>query len=180
MTTIDLPIYITSNGKKIPIEGNGNFQINSIPVSNTISSASSFATLNASKYVNITAKIKTRRGVYGVDPQQLDTRFDDEFSLNIPTVLYLLKKLIKDHDGLKKEGIFRISGDQKFMLKFKNTLDSVLPNKSIDFGNIHSLLADLELRSNDMDVFSVATLLKVWFRELPTPILQGYVFFLFF
>mmetsp|Transcript_8504 Transcript_8504/g.11737 ORF Transcript_8504/g.11737 Transcript_8504/m.11737 type:complete len:692 (-) Transcript_8504:48-2123(-) len=99
-------------------------------------------------------KTKSKFGVFGVDPATLDIDIDDDNELCVPAILLQLKECLKSKDGLRREGIFRISGNSA-------TVDSL--KKQIN--------ARLFIDSND--VYSIANLIKIWFRDLPTPVLQS-------
>lgn len=58
------------------------------------------------------------------------------------------------YDGMKKEGIFRLSGDQNVILHYKRELE-------------------LQHTVDTNDVYTVANLIKIYFRDLPTPLFQS-------
>ncbi|KAH3762533.1 GTPaseactivating protein gacA [Pelomyxa schiedti] len=99
----------------------------------------------------LTARIRCETGVFGVDPTTLDQVQDGEFK--VPAVLVALKKAFFENDGLDQEGVFRLAGEQLEVKQFKQQM-----NKG-DF-------------SMPTDVNAIATLIKIWYRELPTPVLN--------
>lgn len=104
---------------------------------------------NEPHFISVT--VRTASGVFGVDPSTLDHITDGEYS--IPEVLHLLKKSLIGANGLQSEGIFRLAGEVADINETKNLLNT----------------KQFETSTN---VNTVATLIKVWFRELPTPILN--------
>eukprot|EP01117_Protostelium_nocturnum_P011201 TRINITY_DN4064_c0_g4_i1.p1 TRINITY_DN4064_c0_g4~~TRINITY_DN4064_c0_g4_i1.p1 ORF type:complete len:866 (+),score=342.87 TRINITY_DN4064_c0_g4_i1:173-2770(+) len=96
-----------------------------------------------------------KKGVYGSDPSTLPQSLDTEYGLKVPSVLVSLKEQLKSvGDGMKREGIFRVSGESNTILNAKRAIND---NKPI--GNL--------------DVHTIANLIKLWFREMPTGILQS-------
>ena len=73
----------------------------------------------------------------------------------IPFVITRLCSYIETESGLQQEGLFRISGNVKLIEKLKNTFDS---------------LGDAPLEEI-ADVPSAAALVKLFFRELPEPVI---------
>lgn len=102
-------------------------------------------------FVNL--RIRCELGVFGVDPTELECVEDLGYS--VPKILVQMKSSLVVHEGLKQEGIFRLAGDQTEVQKVKAMMNQ---SKSIEL---------------DHDPNTVATLLKIWFRELPTPILNS-------
>jgi len=99
----------------------------------------------------ITVRIRCETGVFGVDPTSLEQENDDGFL--VPSILVLMKKSLVDYGGIGTEGIFRLAGEQTEIRRIKETM-----NKK-------------EFTSSN-DVNTVASLIKIWFRELPNPILN--------
>ncbi|EGC38160.1 hypothetical protein DICPUDRAFT_29142 [Dictyostelium purpureum] len=100
----------------------------------------------------LTVKIRCETGVFGVDPLSLES-VDDE-GYRVPAILSLMKKSLIENGGLQQEGIFRLAGEQTEIKRLKEQM-----NKN-DFTS-----------SNDIN--TIASLIKIWFRELPTPILNS-------
>lgn len=99
----------------------------------------------------LTVRIRCETGVFGVEPSSLQMEMDGEFQ--VPSILVSMKRSIIEHGGLKQEGIFRLAGEQTEIKRIKEIM-----NKK-EF-----------VSSNDIN--TIASLLKIWFRELPTPILN--------
>lgn len=81
----------------------------------------------------------------------MDKVLDGDYK--IPEVLYFLKKSLIDADGLQSEGLFRLAGEVADINETKNALNA---KQFVKTNNVNTL----------------ATLIKVWFRELPSPILN--------
>lgn len=92
---------------------------------------------------------------FGVPPKQLPSLPVKGYKAKIPVVLINLKKLLKNLGGYDVVGIFRLApeGKNNEMIKGK-----------INRGE------EWEEKINDENL--CANLLKVWFRELPTPIMN--------
>lgn len=96
----------------------------------------------------------TEQGVYGADPMALEIAEDCGFE--VPVVLKSMREALVDQDALSQEGIFRLAGDQNEMKRIKGDMNRT---KTFD--------------AKDADMNTIANLLKVWFRELPVPILNA-------
>eukprot|EP01132_Coremiostelium_polycephalum_P005976 gene5976-7445_t len=75
--------------------------------------------------------------------------------LDVPYILVLLVNLIKNQDGMKTEGIFRVPG---------NNNDISLLKKQINEG-------DYNLPPEMTSIHTLASLLKLWLREMPSPLI---------
>eukprot|EP01132_Coremiostelium_polycephalum_P007764 gene7764-9556_t len=75
-------------------------------------------------------------------------------SLEIPYVLVILKRKLMALDALKTQGIFRVNG---------NVIDINSIKKRFDDGNY-------EISANE-NVYTVASLLKLWLREISDPLI---------
>jgi len=104
-----------------------------------------------SLFINL--RVAGEAGVFGVDPMSLDLGDDNGFT--VPKIIIDMKKCILDKGGVHTEGIFRLAGEQTEIKRIKELMN----NKSFDF------------KTNDIN--AIATLLKIWFRELPIPILNA-------
>lgn len=102
----------------------------------------------------LTVRIRCETGVFGVDPSGLEMGEDEENGYRVPSILLLMKKSLVENGGLLQEGIFRLAGEQTEIKRIKEIM-----NKK-EF-----------IASNDIN--TVASLIKIWFRELPTPILNA-------
>eukprot|EP01088_Endostelium_zonatum_P018544 TRINITY_DN598_c4_g1_i1.p1 TRINITY_DN598_c4_g1~~TRINITY_DN598_c4_g1_i1.p1 ORF type:complete len:346 (+),score=69.70 TRINITY_DN598_c4_g1_i1:99-1136(+) len=103
----------------------------------------------------LTVKAHPDKGVFGVDPTALTQAEDDGFE--VPEIIVEMKNYLVSKDAFNQEGIFRLAGDAVEMKQLKDQINAgkKFP-KDID----------------GIDVNSVANLLKVWFRDLPVPILN--------
>lgn len=104
-----------------------------------------------SLFINL--RVAGEAGVFGVDPMTLDLVDDNGYM--VPKVLADMKKLIIDKGGVDTEGIFRLAGEQTEIKRIKEMMN----NKVFD--------------NKTNDVNAIASLVKIWFRELPTPILNA-------
>jgi len=99
----------------------------------------------------LTVRIRCETGVFGVDPAGLEMEMDGGYQ--VPSILVSMKRSLIEFGGLRQEGIFRLAGEQTEIKRIKEVM-----NKK-EF-----------VSSNDVN--SIASLLKIWFRELPIPILN--------
>ncbi|EGG22299.1 RhoGAP domain-containing protein [Cavenderia fasciculata] len=100
----------------------------------------------------LTFRIRCEVGVFGIDPHTLELVEDDGY--RVPNILVLMKRSLIEHGGLQQEGIFRLAGEQTEIKRIKEFM-----NKN-------------EFNSSN-DINTVASLIKIWYRELPTPILNS-------
>eukprot|EP01111_Echinosteliopsis_oligospora_P013638 TRINITY_DN4938_c0_g1_i1.p1 TRINITY_DN4938_c0_g1~~TRINITY_DN4938_c0_g1_i1.p1 ORF type:complete len:328 (-),score=64.61 TRINITY_DN4938_c0_g1_i1:202-1185(-) len=100
----------------------------------------------------LTVKIRCETGVFGVDPATLDMIQDDGFV--VPAILVSMKRSLIEYGGMDQEGIFRLAGEQTEIKRIKE----IMNKKEFDSSN---------------DVNTVASLIKIWYREMPTPILNS-------
>lgn len=99
----------------------------------------------------LNVRVRSVTGVFGTDPTTLDMVEDED--LMVPEILVLMKRSLIASDGLKSEGIFRLAGDVFEIAQLKDQMNKKTFQKSDN-------------------VNTVATLIKVWYRELPEPILN--------
>ncbi|KAL7713226.1 RhoGAP domain containing protein [Entamoeba marina] len=99
----------------------------------------------------LTVKIRGEDGVFGVEPENLD--WVDYNGISLPRPLAVLDENFKRLDGHHSEGVFRLAGEVGMMKEMKTAMNQ---SKGL-------LKIDREFTINE-----VATLIKVWFRELPT------------
>lgn len=99
----------------------------------------------------MTCRIRCETGVFGVDPATLEMESDAGYQ--VPTILVAMKRSLIEYGAIKQEGIFRLAGEQTEIKRIKEVM-----NKK-EF-----------VSSNDVN--TIASLLKIWFRELPMPILN--------
>jgi hypothetical protein len=90
---------------------------------------------------------------FGVDPKDLDS-VDCGYKSKIPQVLVRMKDYLFEHGGLEMEGVFRIAPDAEEGAYVKQQMNE---NK---------------FESCD-DVHVISNLIKVWYRDLPDPVLDG-------
>merc|ERR1711920_167929 len=79
------------------------------------------------------------------------------YDAKIPKVLMRLRQHLEEHDAYQQVGIFRLA---------PNASDNKAVKSLIDKGK----LDDEEEQKVDVNVY--ANLIKVWFRDLPTPLLN--------
>jgi len=101
----------------------------------------------------INMRVTSENGVFGVDPRELEQIEDG--GRQVPVILANLRKLLVEKGGQRSEGIFRLAGEQNEIARLKDTLNQ----KKYDAVNTN-------------DVNAIASLMKIWFRDLPTPILN--------
>eukprot|EP01112_Ceratiomyxa_fruticulosa_P002144 TRINITY_DN1226_c0_g2_i1.p1 TRINITY_DN1226_c0_g2~~TRINITY_DN1226_c0_g2_i1.p1 ORF type:complete len:346 (+),score=40.40 TRINITY_DN1226_c0_g2_i1:272-1309(+) len=100
----------------------------------------------------LTARIRCETGVFGVDPSGIEVESDAGFV--VPSILIQMKRSLVLHGGLTSEGIFRLAGEQTEIRRIKEIMNR---KEYTD--------------SNDLN--TIASLIKIWFRELPIPILNA-------
>eukprot|EP01114_Cavostelium_apophysatum_P024083 TRINITY_DN930_c0_g1_i1.p1 TRINITY_DN930_c0_g1~~TRINITY_DN930_c0_g1_i1.p1 ORF type:complete len:322 (+),score=82.98 TRINITY_DN930_c0_g1_i1:132-1097(+) len=103
-----------------------------------------------SLFINL--RVTGESGVFGVDPMTLEQV--DDGGYRVPQVLVNMKEFVISKGGLTTEGVFRLAGDQTEIRRIKESMNK----KSYDFVT--------------NDVNAITSLLKIWFRELPVPILN--------
>ncbi|KAJ9554797.1 hypothetical protein OSB04_009411 [Centaurea solstitialis] len=90
--------------------------------------------------------------VFGVSTESMQLSYDTRGN-SIPTILLLMQQRLYTQGGLQAEGIFRINADNGQEEHLRNQLNSGVVPEGID---VHCL----------------AGLIKAWFRELPTGVLD--------
>ncbi|KAM0824830.1 hypothetical protein ACQ4PT_069951 [Festuca glaucescens] len=91
--------------------------------------------------------------VFGVSPTSLQCSYDQRGN-SVPIILLMMQRELYLREGLKIEGIFRINGENSEEVCVRDQLNSgVLPD--------------------EVDLHCLAGLIKAWFRELPTGILDS-------
>lgn len=100
----------------------------------------------------LTARIRCETGVFGVEPSSLVLEDDEGFK--VPAILALMRRSLVEYGGLSQEGIFRLAGEQTEIRRIKE----IMNKKEFSSSN---------------DINTIASLIKIWFRELPTPILNA-------
>ncbi|PWA88670.1 Rho GTPase-activating protein gacA [Artemisia annua] len=90
--------------------------------------------------------------VFGVSAESMQVSYDSRGNC-VPTILLLLQHHLYRQGGLQAEGIFRISADNSQEEHLRSQLN-------------HGVVPD------GIDVHCLASLIKAWFRELPTGVLD--------
>ncbi|XP_071723099.1 rho GTPase-activating protein 5-like [Rutidosis leptorrhynchoides] len=91
--------------------------------------------------------------VFGVSAESMQCSFDSKGN-SVPTILLLMQERLYIQGGLKAEGIFRINPENSQEEHVREQLNrGIVPD--------------------NMDVHCLAGLIKAWFRELPSGILDG-------
>ncbi|XP_071710912.1 rho GTPase-activating protein 5-like [Rutidosis leptorrhynchoides] len=90
--------------------------------------------------------------VFGVSTESMQLSYDCRGN-SVPVILILMQERLYIQGGLQAEGIFRINGDNNQEEHLRNELN-------------HGVVPD------GTDVHSLAGLIKAWFRELPTGVLD--------
>jgi len=91
---------------------------------------------------------------FGMPPSKLPSVSVPGYGAKIPQVLLDLKAALKNNDGYKQVGIFRLA-----------------PNAE-ENNSVKALIDTGDFKDN-CDVNVTANLIKVWFRDLPTPLLNA-------
>ncbi|MED6132155.1 Rho GTPase-activating protein 2 [Stylosanthes scabra] len=104
--------------------------------------------------VEIPARVPSASvSVFGVSAESMQCSYDSKGN-SVPTILLLMQDRLYSQGGLKAEGIFRINPENSQEEHVRDQL-----NRGIVPENI--------------DVHCLAGLIKAWFRELPSGILDG-------
>ncbi|XP_009347099.2 rho GTPase-activating protein 2 [Pyrus x bretschneideri] len=91
--------------------------------------------------------------VFGVSAESMQLSFDSKGN-SVPTILLLMQERLYSQEGLKAEGIFRINPENSHEELVRSQLNrGIVPD--------------------DIEVHCLAGLIKAWFRELPSGILDG-------
>ncbi|XP_071908442.1 rho GTPase-activating protein 1-like [Coffea arabica] len=91
--------------------------------------------------------------VFGVSTESMQLSFDSRGN-SVPTILLMMQRRLYAHGGLQAEGIFRINAENGQEEDVREQLNSGVVPENVD---IHCL----------------AGLIKAWFRELPTGLLDS-------
>ncbi|XP_061342558.1 rho GTPase-activating protein 2 [Gastrolobium bilobum] len=91
--------------------------------------------------------------VFGVSAESMQCSYDSKGN-SVPTILLLMQDRLYSQGGLKAEGIFRINPENSKEEHVRDQLNrGIVPD--------------------DIDVHCLAGLIKAWFRELPSGVLDG-------
>uniref|UniRef100_A0A7N0T8W9 Uncharacterized protein n=1 Tax=Kalanchoe fedtschenkoi TaxID=63787 RepID=A0A7N0T8W9_KALFE len=91
--------------------------------------------------------------VFGVSAKSMQCSYDPK-GYSVPTILLLMQERLYSQGGLKAEGIFRINPENSQENHVRDQLNRGIVPK-------------------DIDVHCLAGLIKAWFRELPSGVLDG-------
>ncbi|XP_065861256.1 rho GTPase-activating protein 2 [Euphorbia lathyris] len=91
--------------------------------------------------------------VFGVSAESMQCSYDSKGN-SVPTILLLMQERLYSQGGLKAEGIFRINPENGQEEHVRDQLNRGIVPK-------------------DIDVHCLAGLIKAWFRELPSGVLDG-------
>jgi len=109
---------------------------------------------NRTETLFLVVRTHTLQGTFGVDPSTLETIYDAGF--DVPSILVEMKNYLLNQDAWRQEGIFRLAGEASDIKYVKQQMNKT---KRLDV-------------STNPDINSIANLLKIWYRDLPTPILN--------
>ncbi|CAN4101199.1 unnamed protein product [Withania somnifera] len=91
--------------------------------------------------------------VFGVSAESMQRSYDTRGN-SVPTILLLMQERLYSQDGLNAEGIFRINPENSQEEHVRDQLNrGIVPE--------------------DIEVHCLAGLIKAWFRELPSGVLDG-------
>lgn len=91
--------------------------------------------------------------VFGVSAESMQCAYDNKGN-SVPIILLLMQERLYSQGGLKAEGIFRINPENGQEQRVRDQLNrGIVPD--------------------DIDVHCLAGLIKTWFRELPSGVLDG-------
>jgi RalA-binding protein 1 len=85
------------------------------------------------------------------------------YGVTVPSILYRCLQLLIDKSAIYEEGLFRLSGSSLLIRQLREQFDK---NRDLDFENLE----------NTPDINTVAGLLKLWLRELPSNILTKEIY----
>ncbi|KAI7734068.1 hypothetical protein M8C21_014616, partial [Ambrosia artemisiifolia] len=91
--------------------------------------------------------------VFGVSTESMQLSFDSRGN-SVPTILLMMQRRLYAQGGLQAEGIFRVNGDNGQEEQIREQLNR---------GEV----------PENIDVHSLAGLIKAWFRELPNGVLDS-------
>ncbi|KAD6119857.1 hypothetical protein E3N88_11128 [Mikania micrantha] len=93
------------------------------------------------------------KSVFGVSTESMQLSFDSRGN-SVPTILLMMQRRLYAQGGLQAEGIFRVNGDNGQEEQIREQLNG---------GEV----------PENIDVHSLAGLIKAWFRELPNGVLDS-------
>ncbi|THD21021.1 Protein FAM13A [Fasciola hepatica] len=98
------------------------------------------------------------RATFGVSLNEVINRDGTDIPLVVLDVFHFLLNC----DALKCEGIFRVNGNSRTVEMLRSLIDETGPN-----WRISQFTHELQVPERSLDVYSVASLLKLYLRELP-------------
>lgn len=110
--------------------------------------------INETETYFIMIRTQSNQGVFGVDPSILEMTQDVGYE--VPKVLVQMKNYLAEQNAWAQEGIFRLAGEAGDIKTLKQQI-----NRSRSFEG-----------AGRPDVNSVANLLKIFYRDMPTPIMN--------
>ncbi len=103
--------------------------------------------------------------MFGVRIETLMLQQRGDFpELDVPRVLVVLTQQLRAHGAFGHEGVFRVPGRHDVVATLKARLNAASASS-----DLHAVFAACD----GTDVNALASLLKMWFRELPTPIIPA-------
>jgi len=139
------PQKFKSGDKKIQIPNN---------VEHTISV---YHNKNDGKYVGLPKEwMKILNKQFGVAPKLLPSVQLPQYSAKIPRILIQLKSILSSENGFHQVGIFRLAPNSNHNNAIKAKIDS----------------GEFDFNEEKVDFNVYANLIKVWFRDLPDPLLN--------
>ena len=104
--------------------------------------------------------IKKKNAIFGIDPTELNSTLllETDYKSPIPNILIKLREELFVNDGHLIEGIFRKAPNGAECRKIEDELNN---------GKF------LQINFSEIDCVLIANLIKIWFRQLPQPILQS-------
>lgn len=102
---------------------------------------------------------KKKNAIFGIDPKELNSTLllDTDYESPIPNILIKLRSELFQNDGHLIEGIFRKAPNAN---KCKEIEDELNNGKF------------LQINFSEIECVLIANLIKIWFRQLPVPVLQ--------
>jgi len=110
--------------------------------------------INETETYFLTIRTQSNQGVFGVDPSTLEMTQDAGYE--VPKVLVQMKHYLAEQNAWAQEGIFRLAGEAGDIKTIKQQI-----NKTRSFEG-----------TGNPDVNSVANLLKIFYRDMPIPIMN--------
>ena len=109
---------------------------------------------------NAKSKKAAKYQVFGVDPRSLESAQCDGYAVPIPLVLTKMKAELFMNDGHLIEGIFRVAPNATTCKEVEDAMNGGAASmESIDWASAGGAV--------------IANLIKIWFRLLPQPVLDG-------